>query len=795
MSTEKDEQEFVIPDVIPMLPVRDIVIYPGMSVPLAVGRRSSIEAVEAALAADKLLFVATQKNASEDNPGPDQIYTVGTVCVIERNLPYSDDRLQILVQSVAKARIIRYVASTPFFQVQLEAIVEPHRPTDKAVSSLLQSVKRKIAQLLPLRALSPDIVPITDSISEPGQLADVVISHLKLKIEQTQRIFEILDPLERLRTVSELLSKELELSTMQSKIESAARDELNEDQREAFLRDQMQAILDELEEVDERAAEATALWHKIEEANMEPEVEREARKQVRRLSRMHSEAAEATVVRTYLDWLIDLPWSKFTRDNLNLKKARRVLDEDHYNIDNVKERVLEYLAVRKLKPRTKGPILCFVGPPGVGKTSLGRSIARAMGRKFARISLGGIRDEAEIRGHRRTYVGAMPGRIIQGIAEAGSSNPVFMLDEVDKVGTDFRGDPAAALLEVLDPEQNHAFSDHYLNLPFDLSRVLFITTANVTDPIPPALFDRMETIELPGYTEMEKVRICKDFLLPRQLEANGLRPENVLISEGALRHIITHYTKEAGLRNLERELASICRKVARRIAERGDCTCRITRSNVHRYLGPTMLTLEQEQEEDEIGVATGLAWTQAGGETLHVEASTMEGQGALTITGSLGDVMKESAQAALSYTRSRAAELGIKENVFKRRDIHIHVPAGAIPKDGPSAGVTIATAIVSALTHRPVRRNVAMTGEITLRGRVLPVGGLKEKVLAALRAKIGTVVIPEKNWKDLSEIPGHVRRRLRFVHASRMDDVFPVAFGELETSRRRAHTETTLPKG
>jgi len=795
LSNLEQEQQAKIPSVLPMLPVRDIVIYPRMGVPLAVGRRSSIDAVEAALSADKLLLVATQKSSNEDNPGPDHIYSVGTVCLVERNLPLSDERLQIVVHGVAKARIVRYTALTPFCQVEIELIAEAHHATDKAVHALMQSVRRKIAQLLSLRRLSPEIVSITDSTNDPGQLADVVTSQLRLNIEQSQRIFEILDPMERLRTVSELLSKELELTTMQSKIESAAREELKQDQREAFLRQQMQTILEELGEVDERAEETDALWRKIEQATMPVEAEREARKQLRRLSRMHSDAAEATVARTYLEWLMDLPWNKQTRDNLDLKKARQVLDEDHYDLENVKERILECLAVRKLRPRTKGPILCFVGPPGVGKTSLGRSIARAMGRKFVRISLGGIRDEAEIRGHRRTYVGAMPGRIIQGIAEAGSSNPVFMLDEVDKIGTDFRGDPAAALLEVLDPEQNHAFSDHYLNLPFDLSRVLFITTANVTDPIPPALFDRMETIELPGYTELEKVRICEKFLLPRQLAENGLRPEHVRISAGALKYIISHYTKEAGLRNLERELASICRKVARRIAEKGECTCRISRANVRKYLGTAMLSLEHEQKEDEIGVATGLAWTQAGGETLHVEASTMEGQGAVTITGSLGDIMKESAQAALSYTRSRAGELGIEEGVFEHRDIHIHVPAGAIPKDGPSAGITIAMAIVSALTRRPVRRDVAMTGEITLRGRVLPVGGLKEKVLAALRAKIGTVVIPEKNWKNLSDIPGHVRRRIQFVRASHMEDVFPVAFADWQPPNRPTVPEGTLPKG
>ncbi len=795
MGRAEYEQSFVIPKTLPMLPVRDIVIYPRMSIPLAVGRASSLEAVEAASATGGLLFVATQKNASEDNPGPEDIYRMGTVCQVTRHSVLPDERLQIHVKGIAKAQIIEYTSLEPFFQVRLEEVVEPGYAATKPLRSLLHGVKRKIAELIPLRDLSPEIGSITETVSDPGQLADIVTSHLPLKIEKAQEVFEIVDPLERLRTVSELLSRELKLSTAQSKIESEAREELDEDQREAFLREQMQAILDELGEADERSDEISSLRQKIEDAHMAPEAEREARKQLRRLSRMHHDAAEAAVVRTYLDWLVDLPWNKRTADNLDIRKARRVLDEDHYDIENVKERVLEYLGVRKLKPRMKGPILCFVGPPGVGKTSLGRSIARAMGRKFVRISLGGIRDEAEIRGHRRTYVGAMPGRIIQGIKEAGYCNPVFMMDEVDKIGTDFRGDPAAALLEVLDPEQNHSFSDHYLNLPFDLSRVLFITTANVTDPIPPALFDRMETIDLPGYTEVEKTRICREFLLPRQLEENGLSSRHVEISDAALRQIITHYTREAGLRNLERELASICRKLARRIAERGECLCRITRANLHKYLGPPMLADEPKQEEDEIGVATGLAWTQAGGETLHVEASTMEGQGALTITGSLGEIMKESAQAALSYARSRSAELGIKESLFERRDIHIHVPAGAIPKDGPSAGVTIATAIISALTQRPVRRDVAMTGEITLRGRVLPVGGLKEKLLAALRANIGTVVIPDKNRKDMSEVPTQVRKRLQFVYASRMDDILPAAFADRQAARGARRGKASVPGG
>ncbi|HEU4640010.1 MAG TPA: endopeptidase La, partial [Candidatus Binatia bacterium] len=637
-----------------------------------------------------------------------------------------------------------------------------------------------------LKNLPPEIVMVTDNISDPGVLADLVASNLRLKIEESQTILEIFDPIERLKKVNDLLSRELELSTMQARIQNQAKEEMSKTQRDYFLREQLKQIQQELGEGDERAEEMNEVRKQIDKAKMPPEVKREADKQLRRLEQMHPESSEASLVRTYLDWLVDLPWSRKTKDNLNIKKAKQVLDEDHYNLEKIKERILEYLAVNKLRKKLKGPILCFVGPPGVGKTSLGRSIARALGRHFVRVSLGGVRDEAEIRGHRRTYVGALPGRVIQGIKQAGSNNPVFMLDEIDKVGADFRGDPSAALLEVLDPEQNHAFSDHYLNLPFDLSNTLFICTANLLDPVPAALADRMEVIQLSGYTNEEKLEIARKYLIPRQFEDNGLSAKTIEISDDAMLRIIGEYTKEAGLRNLEREIASICRKVARKVAEGKTELTRITRANVHSFLGAPKFLPEAEQEHHEIGVATGLAWTSAGGEILYVEASLSKGRGNLTLTGQLGDVMKESAQAAVSYARAHAKKLDIEEDFYQKLDIHIHVPAGAIPKDGPSAGITMATALISALTKRAVSRDVAMTGEITLRGRVLPIGGLKEKSLAAFRAGIKTIIIPERNEKDLDEIPKVLRRKLQWVLAESMSDVLKSALLDKPTAKKPA---------
>jgi ATP-dependent Lon protease len=776
-----------IPEVLPLLPIRDIVIYPYMMLPLFVGRDVSIRAVEESLSRDRLIFLVAQKNSSEESPTPSEIHKVGTIASIMRMLKLADGRVKILVQGLSKGEVDVFTRERPFFEVKIRKVIEPTlQEVPIEVEALMRTAKEKIEQILNLKNLPPEIVMVTDNISDPGVLADLVASNLRLKIEESQAILEIFDPIERLKKVNDLLSRELELSTMQARIQNQAKEEMSKTQRDYFLREQLKQIQQELGEGDERAEEMNEVRKQIDKAKMPPEVKREADKQLRRLEQMHPESSEASLVRTYLDWLVDLPWSKKTRDNLNIKKAKQVLDEDHYNLEKIKERILEYLAVNKLRKKLKGPILCFVGPPGVGKTSLGRSIARALGRNFVRVSLGGVRDEAEIRGHRRTYVGALPGRVIQGIKQAGSNNPVFMLDEIDKVGADFRGDPSAALLEVLDPEQNHAFSDHYLNLPFDLSNTLFICTANLLDPVPAALADRMEVIQLSGYTNEEKLEIARKYLIPRQFEDNGLSAKTIEISDDAMLRIIGEYTKEAGLRNLEREIASICRKVARKVAEGKTELTRITRANVHSYLGAPKFLPEAEQEHHEIGVATGLAWTSAGGEILYVEASLSKGRGNLTLTGQLGEVMKESAQAAVSYARAHAKKLDIEEDFYQKLDIHIHVPAGAIPKDGPSAGITMATALISALTKRAVSRDVAMTGEITLRGRVLPIGGLKEKSLAAFRAGIKTIIIPERNEKDLDEIPKVLRRKLQWVLAENMSDVLKSALLDKPTTKKPA---------
>ena len=776
-----------IPDVLPLLPIRDIVIYPYMMLPLFVGRDVSIRAVEEALSRDRLIFLVSQKNSAEENPSPEGIHGVGTIASIMRMIKLADGRVKILVQGLAKGEVGGFVRERPFFEVNIRKVVEPPlTEMSIEVEALMRTAKEKIEQILNLKNLPPEIVMVTDNISDPGVLADLVASNLRLKIEESQAILEIFDPIHRLKKVNELLSRELELSTMQARIQSQAKDEMTKTQRDYFLREQMKQIQQELGEGDERAEEIGELKKQIEKAKMPVEVKGEAEKQLRRLEQMHPESSEASLVRTYLDWLVELPWSKSTKDNLNIKKAKQVLDDDHYNLEKIKERILEYLAVNKLRRKIKGPILCFLGPPGVGKTSLGRSIARSLNRSFVRVSLGGVRDEAEIRGHRRTYVGALPGRIIQGIKQAGSNNPVFMLDELDKVGADFRGDPSAALLEVLDPEQNHAFSDHYLNLPFDLSNVLFICTANLLDSVPAALADRMEVLQLSGYTNEEKLEIARKYLIPRQLEDTGISTKYLEISNEATLRIIGEYTKEAGLRNLEREIASICRKVARKVAEGKDDLTRITRANVQSYLGAPKFLPETEQEQHEIGVGTGLAWTSTGGEILYIEASLSKGRGNLTLTGQLGEVMKESAQAAVSYARAHAKTLGIEADFYQKLDIHIHVPAGAIPKDGPSAGITMATALISALTRRRVSRDVAMTGEITLRGRVLPIGGLKEKSLAAVRAGIKTIIIPDRNEKDLDEIPKPLRRKLRWVVAKNMSDVLKVAL--LDSGTRTVKT-------
>ncbi|MFA5517390.1 MAG: endopeptidase La [Desulfuromonadales bacterium] len=777
MDGPSERKDLHIPEVLPLLPVRDVVIFPYMILPLFIGREKSSAAVDAALARDRLIFLATQKDVGDEDPEPEDIYAMGTVAMIMRMLKLPDGRVKILVQGLAKGRLQEFVDHDPYFSVRVLRVQEPRvAEITIEIEALMRTVRAQLTQLLGMgKELPAEVMVVVENIEDPGSLADLIASNMGLKAAEAQALIEVIEPLERLQRVKDLLAKELELVTVQNRITSQAKEEMGKSQREYFLREQLRAIQAELGETDARAEEVAELREKLAAAKLPKEPLAEAEKQLRRLETMHPEAAEYSMLRTFLDWMVDIPWSRTTRDNLDLKKARKVLDEDHYNLEKIKERILEFLAVRKLKKDMKGPVLCFVGPPGVGKTSLGKSIARALGRKFVRISLGGVRDEAEIRGHRRTYVGALPGRIIQGMKQAGTANPVFMLDELDKIGADFRGDPSAALLELLDPEQNHAFSDHYINLPIDLSRVLFIATANIMDPIPSALKDRLEVIRLSGYTAEEKLSIARQYLIPRQMEKNGLKTTDVRFSDPAILKLITGYTAEAGLRNLERELGSICRKVARRFAEGKANPVMISETVVGRYLGAPSYLPEEERREDEIGVATGLAWTEVGGEILYVEATTMKGKGELILTGYLGEVMKESAQAALSYARAHAAELGIDPDLFEQKAIHIHVPAGAIPKDGPSAGVTMATALISVLSGRPVNKDVAMTGEITLRGKVLPIGGLKEKALAAVRANIHTIIIPHRNEKDLEEIPRHLRRKIDFVLARTMDEVMKAA--------------------
>ncbi len=779
-SAEPDPQQVQaadIPDQLPLLPVRDIVVFPYMVLPLFVGREMSIKAIEAALSGNRMIFLATQKALDVENPTPEDIHAVGTVGIIMRMLKLPDERIKILVQGLAKGKIEEYIQSDPYYSIRITKLTE-HKQAGSSLEmeAVMRTVKEQIERIVSLgKVLIPDVMVVIENLEDPGRLADMVASNLGLKVEVTQSVLEITDPIKRLKQVSDILAKEIEVLSMQQKIQAQAKGEMDKTQREYFLREQLKAIQKELGELDERAEEVAEFRKRIKDAKMPEKVLKESEKQLKRLEKMHPDTAESATVRTYLEWIVELPWSKKSKDNLDLKAAAKVLNEDHYDLEKVKERILEYLAVRKLKEKMKGPILCFVGPPGVGKTSLGKSIARSLGREFVRISLGGVRDEAEIRGHRRTYVGALPGRIIQGIKQAGTNNPVFMLDEVDKVGMDFRGDPSAALLEVLDPEQNNSFTDHYLGVPFDLTEVMFITTANLMDPILPALRDRMEIIEIPGYTEEEKLGIAQKYLIPRQLNEHGITEKHVRILEPTMRQIISHYTREAGVRNLEREVANVMRKVAKKVAE-GKAQCQtITSANLNKYLGVPKYIPEAELEKDEIGVATGLAWTEAGGDVLYIEATVMKGKGQLTLTGHLGDVMKESAQAALSYVRSRETTLGINPDIFAKNDIHIHVPAGAIPKDGPSAGITMATAIASALAQIPVRRDLAMTGEITLRGRVLPIGGLKEKILAAKRAKLSTVILPKRNKKDLEEIPKHLLTGIQLVFADTVDDVMRTA--------------------
>jgi ATP-dependent Lon protease len=773
----KDEEPPKIPEVLPVLPLRDIVIFPFMIVPLYVSRERSIKAVDQALADNRMILLAAQKRQDDEDPGPDDIYGTGTVALIMRMLKLPDGRIRVLVQGIGRARILAFEEGHPHLQARIEAVTEPE-VADKGLETeaLMRNVKAALEKSANLgKPISPEVIVIATNMEEPGRLADLTASNLDLKVEGAQEILESIDPVERLRRVHELMAKELEVLAMQQEISTQAKGEMDRSQREFFLRQQLKAIQSELGEGNELSEEIAQLKEKAHKAKMPKPVMEEVERQLKKLERMHPDSAETATLRNWLDWMVTLPWGKSTKDNLDLAEAQRILDEDHYGLEKVKERIVEYLAVRKLKDKMKGPLLCFVGPPGVGKTSLGKSIARALGRKFVRLSLGGVKDEAEIRGHRRTYVGSMPGRIVQGIHQAGSNNPVFMMDEVDKIGADYRGDPSSALLEVLDPEQNNSFRDHYLGVPFDLSNTMFICTANLTDSIQAAFLDRMEVIRLAGYIEDEKVEIAKRHIVPKQLEEHGITPEHLLLTDNALRVMINSYTREAGLRNLEREIASIARKVARKVAEGQTGTVKITPGSLPKFLGAPKILPDEILKKDAVGIAMGLAWTATGGDVMFIEATAMKGKGRLTLTGSLGDVMKESAQAALSYARTRARQFGIKEEFFATHDLHVHVPEGAIPKDGPSAGITIATAMISVCTNRPVRRSVAMTGEITLRGNVLPIGGLKEKILAARRAGLTTILIPKLNKKELDEVQAQLKRGLEIHLVDEVEDVLKLA--------------------
>jgi len=766
-----------IPTELPVLPVRDIVVFNYMILPLFVGREKSVAAVEAALAGDRHILILTQRDEHVDEPAGDDLYDVGTVGMIMRMLKMPDGRLKVLVQGISRARVTEFTNDAPCHTARIEVLkeIEVTEQTSEH-EALIRAAKEQSEQIMNLRGMSsPDIIGVLSSVDEPGRLADLVASNLRMKVADAQSILGCIEPIERLRLVNTQLAKEVEVASMQAKIQGMAKEGMDKAQKDFFLREQMKAIRRELGDTGEDGEEIEELLEALDKASPPTEVLKEAEKQIKRLSSMHPDSSEATVIRTYLDWIVELPWNKQSRDRLDIKKAQAILDEDHYDLEKVKERILEYLSVRKLNPKMKGPILCFVGPPGVGKTSLGRSIARALGRKFHRISLGGMRDEAEIRGHRRTYIGAMPGRIIQGIKQAATKNPVFMLDEIDKLGADFRGDPSSALLEVLDPEQNFSFTDHYMNVPYDLSKVMFICTANALDTVPAPLLDRMETIRIPGYTQHEKVKIARRYLLPRQAKENGLLADDMQMSDVILAKLVREYTREAGLRNLEREVGSICRKLARRKAEGDKGPFRVTTTSVEKFLGPPRFRDDEMEADLPPGVALGLAWTPYGGEILHIEVQAMPGKGKLIMTGQLGDVMKESAQAALSYARAKADRFGIDPDFAEKMDLHIHVPAGATPKDGPSAGVTLVTALVSALTETPVCGDVCMTGEVTLRGRVLPVGGIKEKILAAVAHGMTTVIIPKDNERDLVDIPKDLRRRITVKPVELIDEVWPLA--------------------
>ena len=774
-----------IPDVLPLLPVRDLVVFPYMIAPLRVSRPISLDAVQVALQNDqRLCFIVAQRESAEEDPRPSSLYRTGTVGLIMRMRKLSDGGLKILIQGLCRARIQRFIAEQPSYRVRLDIMEEPTPASTVELEALARTVKQNVERVSELgRTVQPELALVLQNVDEPGRMADLVASNLTLKLADAQAILEMDDPVQRLARVNQALENEVGILEVQNRIQSRAKEEMSKTQRDYYLREQLRQIRHELGDADSFRDEIEDLRQRIEAGGLPAEARAEADKQLRRLEQMSPESAEAAVVRSYVDVMVDLPWKEPGADPVDLRAARAVLDEDHYDLEHVKERILDYLAVHKLRHGAHGPLLCFLGPPGVGKTSLGRSIARALGRKFVRISLGGVRDEAEIRGHRRTYVGALPGRILQGMKQAGSKNPVFMLDEVDKLGSDYRGDPSAALLEVLDPEQNHAFRDHYLGVPYDLSKVMFIATANLADTIPPPLRDRMETLRLSGYSEEEKLAIAEKYLVPKQIAEAGLTESDLSLGRPALRKIISEYTREAGLRELERQVAQLARKMARRLVESGLATARgrktgraaVSAEDLGKLLGPPKFIPDERQRADEVGIANGLAWTQAGGEVLHVEAQMMPGKGNLILTGQLGDVMKESAQAALSFARVQATRLGLRSDFLSDREIHIHVPAGGVPKDGPSAGITMACVLVSLVSGIPVRRDVAMTGEITLRGRVLPIGGLKEKLLAAVRAGMRVAIVPATNMAELSEIPAHLRQRIKIQPVHTVDEALVIA--------------------
>jgi ATP-dependent Lon protease len=793
---EGDSIEFK--ETLPLLPIRDLVVYPFMILPLFVGRESSIQAVEESLNnTDRLILLASQKDISAETPSPSEIYELGTVAMIMRMRKLPDGRVKILIQGLSKARITSFDQSEPFFKVNLEKVENiAIEETQTTVEALMRSVRENLEKVISIgKVLSPDILMVLEDIQDPGRLADLVASNLNLKVEEAQIILETLSSIDKLNKINDILQRELEILAVQQQIKSSAKGEISKTQKEYFLREQIKAIKTELgDQGDQPQDEFTELREKLLAKKMPEEAETESLKQLARLERMHPDSSESSILRSYIEWLVDIPWSEASTEKTDLAFAKEVLDTDHFDLDKIKERILEHLAVRSLKGgKVKGPILCFSGPPGVGKTSLGKSIAKATGREFVRISLGGVKDESEIRGHRRTYVGAMPGRFIQAMKQAKTKNPIIMLDEIDKLGGDYKGDPSSALLEVLDPEQNGSFRDHYLNVPYDLSDVMFVATANDIGQIPGPLRDRMEIISLSGYSQEEKLAISNRYLIPKQMDENGINDKHVKFHDEGVKTVIDGFTREAGLRNLERQIGSLCRKVAKKIATGETAKTHILSATVEELLGPAMYSREDLKEFDEIGVTTGLAWTAAGGEILFIEATKMKGRG-ITLTGQLGEVMKESAQAAMGFIRSNAEKLGIDEEVFENNEIHIHLPAGAIPKDGPSAGITLATAIVSLLTDTLVSKDIAMTGEITLTGKVLPVGGVKEKALAAMRCGIETIIIPWKNQKDLADIPEEYRKKINFVPVKNFEEVLSVALLDWEPQTIKPKTEKKTPK-